>query len=73
MVAKFAMTLPRFTFANVDDAVAKMFAAFTYPEMLRFVVVAPERVSIEKIEVDAAFKTLNAKPLIGVWSVVVAP
>ena len=37
------------------------------------VVVAPVRVSMLKTEVEAAFKTLNARPLTGVWRVVVAP
>ena len=35
--------------------------------------VAPVLVSMEKTEVEAEFKTSRAKPLIGVWMVVVAP
>ena len=37
------------------------------------VVVAPDLVSIEKIDEEAALSTSKARPLIGVWRVVVAP
>ena len=37
------------------------------------VVVAPLLVSMEKTDVEAAFRTLRAKPLMGVWMVVVPP
>ncbi len=39
----------------------------------KLVVVAPDLVSTEKIDEVAAFKMSRAKPLIGVWMVVVAP
>ena len=35
--------------------------------------VAPFLVSTENTDEEAAFKMLNASPLIGVWKVVVAP
>ena len=35
--------------------------------------VEPKAVSMAKTEVEAALRTLNARPLIGVWMVVVAP
>jgi len=37
------------------------------------VVVAPDLVSTEKIDEVAAFRMSRARPLIGVWMVVVAP
>ena len=37
------------------------------------VVVAPVRVSTEKMDDEAAFKMLKARPLSGVWMVEVAP
>ena len=41
---------------------------------LRFALMVVEPVvSMAKIDVEAAFKTLKARPLIGVWKVVVAP
>ena len=39
----------------------------------KLVVVAPLLVSMEKMEVEAELRTLRAKPLIGVWMVVVPP
>ena len=43
------------------------------PETKKLVVVAPVRVSTEKMEEEAAFRMSKARPLIGVWRVVVAP
>ena len=63
-----AAKLPR-----VVDPEAKMLAAFKYAETLKLVVVAPEFVSIEKIDDVAAFNTWKARPFVGeVWRVVVA-
>lgn len=64
--ASAAIKFPTAVLPSVVEAVAKMLAAFTVFVTDRFVVVAPVLVSIEKIDDEAAFNTLNANPLIGV-------
>ena len=59
--------------AKVEEAVAKMLVALRKAEILKLVVVAPVRVSIEKIDEVAALSTLKARPFAGdVWMEVVA-
>ena len=64
--ARAASRFPTAVLPRVVEAVANIFAAFKVLVTDRLVVVAPERVSIEKMEVLAALSTLNARPLIGV-------
>ena len=77
VVALFAKKLVDEAIVAKKEVVVALFAKScevdAVPETKKLVVVAPVRVSTEKIDEEAAFKMLKARPLSGVWMVEVAP